>query len=97
MMTIRKKKWFLRILLANLSISGLLYGNSPDDKNPEANDIPNEEFWLYMAEFSEDEDDIDPEALMKANQMKDRLIKNKSNEKNPVSSEQLPPDSEVSL
>jgi hypothetical protein len=95
-----QRKWFPGLLLAQcMIISGFTLANPQIEKTVSVvkEDVPSEEFWLYMAEFSEDEDLIDPEDLMGINKVNTQNIDSRSTVKHSAAAEKLPEGNEESL
>ncbi|MBK8187666.1 MAG: hypothetical protein IPK77_10760 [Cellvibrio sp.] len=67
------------LLMPLLSLPGSLLANTSEQiVSEQANtneDVPSEEFWLYMAEFAEDEELMDSAALMNERQLNPESIK----------------------
>lgn len=66
-------------LMPILSLPGSLLANTSEQmvlEKPNTNeDIPSEEFWLYMAEFTEDEELMDSAALINDSQLNSESVK----------------------
>ncbi len=95
-----RRKWFSGLLLTQcMIISGFTLANPQIEKTVSVvkEDVPSEEFWLYMAEFSEDEDLIDPEDLMGINKVNTQNIDARSTVKHSATAEKLPEGNEESL
>lgn len=93
-------KWFLSWLLMQcIAISGVVLANPTVEKNQSITkeEIPSEEFWLYMAEFSEEEELIDPEDLMNVRKMSEQNTDAHSTVKHSAAAEDLPDGNEESL
>jgi hypothetical protein len=96
----KQGKWFRGLLLTQcMAISGFTLANPQIEKTVPVvkEDVPSEEFWLYMAEFSEDEDLIDPEDLMGINKVNTQNIDALSTVKHSAAAEKLPKGKEESL
>lgn len=82
------------------AISSIALANpQPLEKNidVEKTEIPSEEFWLYMAEFSEEEELIDPEELMNVRKMNEQNTDAHSTVRHSAAAEDLPEGNEESL
>lgn len=89
------------LLLAQLALhSGAVLANPSaqisSEKSEASEDVPSEEFWLYMAEFAEDEEFIDPDTLINDSNLNPQSIKVSTELKNSTA-KKLPESSEESL
>jgi hypothetical protein len=96
----KQGKWLRGLLLTQcMAISGFTLANPQMEKTVSVvkEDVPSEEFWLYVAEFSEDEDLIDPEDLMGINKVNAQNIDARSTVKHSATAEKLREGNEESL
>lgn len=93
-------KWFFSgFLMQCIAVSGVALADPGVEKNQsiKKEEIPSEEFWLYMAEFSEEEELIDPEDLMNVRKMNEQNIDANARVKHSAAVEDLPDSNEESL
>jgi hypothetical protein len=88
-------------LLAQLAMHSASVWADPSTQTPSetsgaSEDVPSEEFWLYMAEFEQDEELIDPDALINDSNLNPQSVKVNSELKNSTATK-LPESSEESL
>ena len=66
------------------------------EKSENSEDVPSEEFWLYMAEFAEDEELMEPDVLINESNLNQQSVK-VSEELKSSTANNLPESNEESL
>jgi hypothetical protein len=86
-MLLRKYSFYLSgLILSQLAVQAPNVLANPAsekivEKSESQDEVPSEEFWMYMAEFAEDEELIDPDVLISDSHLRAESVKVKSETK----------------